>query len=112
MSGGKFDYVEYKLNDVADEIENILRNQGKNKPEDELCYDDEDKCYPVYSESVNDIFKQAVVAIKLAFIYIHRIDYYLSGDDSEESMTKRLLEDLIELNGEDCLYQLDVEEGE
>jgi len=111
MSGGFFDYKEYLLEDIREEIERILENQGKNKPEDEVYYDDE-KCYPVYSEGVNDIFKQAIVAIKLASTYIHRIDYFLSGDDNEESMIKRLLEELIELSDDGSWSQLDVKEGE
>lgn len=111
MSGGKFDYIQFKLNEIAEEIENILKNQGKNKPEDEVYYDGE-KCYPVYSEAVNDIFKQAIVAIKLASTYIHRVDYFLSGDDSEKSMIKRLLEELIELSDDGSWSQLDVKESD
>jgi hypothetical protein len=42
-------------------------------------------------------FKIAVVMLRQAEVYAHRIDWLLSGDDSEESFIKRLVKDLNKL---------------
>ena len=36
MSGGHFDYQQYRINDIADSIEHELNIQGKEKPKDKL----------------------------------------------------------------------------
>ena len=41
MSGGYFDYNQYRINDIADRIERELNRQGKEKPKDELYGDKE-----------------------------------------------------------------------
>ncbi len=41
-----------------------------------------------------DIMKRAVYVLRVAYIYAKRVDWMLSGDDSEESLAKRLEEDL------------------
>jgi hypothetical protein len=43
-------------------------------------------------------FKDAVNILNIAEVYAQRIDWLLSGDDSEESFLKRLDEDLNKLN--------------
>jgi len=44
-----------------------------------------------------DEFKKAVEILKKAEIYTQRIDWYISGDDGEESFLSSLNEDLSEL---------------
>lgn len=39
-------------------------------------------------------FKKGLHYLKLARVYLHRIDYLVSDDDGEDSFHKRLLEDL------------------
>jgi hypothetical protein len=106
MSGGHFDYKQYWINDIADSIERELNRQGKEKPKDELyCgryyYDEytEEKFYPTYSDAVQEKMREAVKQLRLAAIYAQRIDWFLSGDDSEESFIERLDEELNEING-------------
>ena len=41
-------------------------------------------------------FKKAVEVLRLAAIYVHRIDWMLSGDDGEDNFHERLAEDLKE----------------
>lgn len=94
MSGGYFDYTQYQLNQHKDTIEDIiLKNNvveldeyGSNK---NTSFDD---------DIINE-FKNAVNYLKLAQIYLHRIDWLLSGDDGEESFRSRLKLDLDELEG-------------
>ena len=41
--------------------------------------------------------KRAVYILRMAYIYAKRVDWMLSGDDSEESLAKLLEEDLQDL---------------
>lgn len=42
-------------------------------------------------------FRDVLYHLQMAQIYTHRIDWYLSGDDGEQSFLDRLCEDLLEL---------------
>ena len=42
-------------------------------------------------------FKKGIKLIKMADIYMHRMDYLLSGDDGEDNFHRRLREDLNNL---------------
>ena len=101
MSGGHFDYKQYQINEIADSIERELNRQGKEKPKDELYGDaeyfkkyPEEQYYYTYSEIVQEKMKEAVRQLKIAAIYAQRVDWFLSGDDGDESFIERLEEDL------------------
>jgi len=101
MSGGHFDYRDRYIDDIAEEIESVLFRQGKLKPKDELWnskdfYDKypEEKFYPTLPDEIQQKMKEAVIALRKSSIYAHRIDYFLSGDDGEESFIERLNEEL------------------
>ena len=101
MSGGHFDYNQYRINDIADSIERELNRQGKEKPKDELYGDKEyyekypdEKYYYTYPEIVQEKMREAIKQLKIAAIYAQRVDWFLSGDDGEESFIERLSEDL------------------
>jgi len=104
MSGGFFNYQQYHINDIVDDIERELNKQGKPKPKDELWNTEEYyKKYPeeLYNEKlsieVQEEFKRGIKALKIAQIYVQRIDWFLSKDDGEESFFKRLGKELNEL---------------
>ena len=104
MSGGHFDYNQYKIDEIADSIERALNNQGKEKPKDELYgnldyYKDypEEKYYYTYPEIVQEKMREAVKQLRIAAVYAQRVDWFLSGDDGEESFIRRLQEDLDSL---------------
>jgi hypothetical protein len=44
--------------------------------------------------------RHAIEALKIAKIYAQRVDWYLSGDDGEESFLERLDKELDKLNVE------------
>lgn len=88
MSGGKFDYNQYRINEIADEIENIVKNNNK---KDEWGQADN------YPEDIIKEFKNGIEILRKASIYAQRIDWFLSGDDGENSFRERLKEDLKEL---------------
>lgn len=146
MSGGHFEYSQYKITEIADSIQHEIdtnksavemwnyshddykvpykqgdstliyrswktgekyRIPSKNIVNDTvLWYGDIDgvpqfdkpKEYHKYSPRVIALFKKAVKKLREAEIYAQRVDYYLSGDDGEDSMFSRLKDDLKKLN--------------
>lgn len=98
MSGGHFEYKQFVLNELANRIQEELDKQGVEKPKP--IYDWEEPTYQTYPEEIQQIFKDAVKALKIAQIYVHRVDWYLSGDDGEESLKLCLNKDLEQLNKE------------
>lgn len=108
MSGGAFDYSQHKIRDIYEEIENEINKSGKLRPKEDFKYYGsdwlekypEDKYYHTYSEEIINEFKNAVYILKKAYIYTHRIDWLLSGDDGEDSFLKRLQDELNKLENE------------
>lgn len=76
MSGGHFDYKQYHIDEVANEIENIIAN---NNPANN----------DYFSTAVISKFKIAVMFLRIAKTMAHRIDWLISGDDSENSFHER-----------------------
>lgn len=75
MSGGHFEYRQYVIGEIADDVERLI-GEGE------------------YSPEVIARFKNGVDALRMASIYAQRIDWLVIGDDSEESFIRRLSEDL------------------
>jgi hypothetical protein len=105
MSGGRFDYNQYKIGYIADAIEHEIEKSGRPKTREELkeetWHDEEwyhkypeDLNHYKYSDEVIDKFRYGVKILRIAQIYAQRIDWLLSGDDGEESFLRRLEEDL------------------
>lgn len=108
MSGGAFNYDQYKIGYMVDQIEEIVVKNGVEKTPEELKNEgwrDPDwyKKYPEdlfhykYPDEVIEKMKEGIEVLKRAQIYAQRIDWLLSGDDGEESFLRRLEEDLNEL---------------
>ena len=109
MSGGHWEYIQYRFTEVYEDIRNLIEKNGKKKTEEELkeesWRDDdwyekypEDKFHYKYPDNVVEEFKRGGEIVQLAQTYMHRIDWLLSGDDGEESFLKRLKEDLDKLD--------------
>jgi hypothetical protein len=98
MSGGKFEYQQYQLLTIAEDIESVI---GKNKKpiekRDRWGDSDDRKFYYDYPEEIIAEFERAVHCLKLSYIYAQRIDYLLSGDDGEESFLRRLKDEISKL---------------
>jgi hypothetical protein len=88
MSGGHFDYQQYKLGYIADEIEQIIRDNDSTELD---SWGDEKG--RKYSKHTIEKMKMAMELLDTALVYVQRIDWLVSGDDSEESFHKRLEED-------------------
>lgn len=87
MSGSIADYGYFRINDVIDDIERIIEN---NNTPDEYGYKYD------YKEDTIEEFQEAIKFLTIARVYAHRIDWLVSGDDSEESFHSRLFEELQE----------------
>lgn len=106
MSGGRFDYKQWHIDNIADGIEQEVITSGKPIPKQKWNYYEwqefeETHKYPMnhaYPESVLRRMEEAVYALKRAAIYAQRVDYLLSGDDGEESFERRLQKELAELD--------------
>lgn len=101
MSGGTFDYKQYSLREIWQSIQLRLRRQGKERPASDLIYGADhykeyphEKYYESYSKDVQAVFQEGIQALKIAKIYAHRIDWFLAGDDDEDSLIEQLAEDL------------------
>ena len=80
MSGGHFNYEQYRMSDIADSIESAISGNVATNPETIVR------------------FQEAVALLKRAEIFAQRIDWFLSGDDGEDTFHRRLESDLAALN--------------
>jgi hypothetical protein len=103
MSGGHFDYLQHRFEwEIIEPIQEWIDRNGKEKSEEELkddynwYGDDLDKFHYKYPDDIIAEFKNAIHHLKMAQIYTQRIDWMVSGDDSEDSFRQRLKEDLEE----------------
>lgn len=92
MSGGYFNYDQYKIGYIADEVEQLIINNNSDEL-DEWGY----KKHCSFEENTIEEFKRALHTLRVAQIYAQRIDWLASGDDGEDSFHRRLNEELREL---------------
>ena len=101
MSGGAFEYYQYHISDIAEEIKDVVSKNKVEVPQDKRGYygvdDDEPYTYYDFNDETIEKLKEGYKKLQEAYIYAQRIDWLLSGDDGEESFHERLEEDLKEL---------------
>ena len=93
MSGGHFDYQQYRIEDIATEIEHLIEsndNQSLNEYGDKRGRE--------YSQETIAKFKEAVVMLRCAAEAAQRIDWLVSGDDGEDDFHSRWDEGMARLN--------------
>jgi len=109
MSGGHFQYDQYRIGYIADEIEAIIEKNGRPKTREELKEESwrtkewyeqypEDLNHYKYPDEVIAKFKEAVKVLRMAQIYAHRVDWLIRGDDGEETFIRKLDNELKKLN--------------
>jgi hypothetical protein len=92
MSGGHFDYNQWKIQMIADEIEQlIIDNDSEEKDEW-----GEIKGHHFNEDTIRQ-FKAAVELLKVSYVFAQRIDWLVSGDDGEDSFHRRLKDELEKL---------------
>jgi hypothetical protein len=89
MSGGRFEYSQHRLFDIVEEIKKIIEhNTIPNEWGDAYNFSD---------ETIAE-FRKGIEVLNRAYVYAQRIDWLVSGDDSEPYFHTRLQEDLKELD--------------
>ena len=78
MSGGAFNYVQHQMMNAADELKALLLED-------------------VYPPEQRKAMQKGLLLLKIATVYINRIDYYVCADDGDETFLECLAEDLKEL---------------
>lgn len=101
MSGGFFGYDQYKVRYIAEAIEQIIIKNGKPKRKEDRCpWEEEGILYSDYEPKVIQKFQEAVVFLRIAERYAHRVDWLESGDDGQNSFLSRLEDELKEVREE------------
>ena len=89
MSGGHFQYKQYEIEHIADQVEQMILDNDS----EELNEYGDQKGYH-YSKETMAEFKKAFIILRQAHIYVQRIDWLVSGDDGEDSFHRRLKDEL------------------
>lgn len=87
MSGGYFDYKQFEISRIVEQIEDVVYK----------CKNPEEAEYARNFDAVTiENMEKAIFFLEIAEIYTCRIDWLLSGDDGEETFKKRLYVELEE----------------
>lgn len=97
MSGGYFNYQQYFIQEMADDIEQVLKDAGTEIPKNSIDYSGkqmikdypEMKYYPDYSKETKQKFRKIIKHLRKAYDYVHNVDWLLSGDDGEEEFNRK-----------------------
>jgi hypothetical protein len=92
MSGGHFDYKQWEIQNIADEVEQLILTNDSEEL-DEWGYRKGSHFTP---ETIAE-FKKGLTVLRQAYVYAQRIDWLVSGDDGEDSFHRRLKNDLEKL---------------
>ena len=85
MSGGYFDYIQFRMGDAIEQLEEAIKKSFEGEYH--------------YEEKTIEEFMVGLDHLRLAALYLHRIDWLLECDDGEDTFHKRLAEDLKRLEG-------------
>jgi len=89
MSGGHFDYAQYRIEDIASSIDELIKT---NKSKDIDSFGQEiGRNYP---DGIIKKFDEAKKTLSLAAKMAQHIDWLVSGDDGEDSFEKRWIEEV------------------
>jgi len=108
--------MQYQFNSVAEEILEEIRNSekgyegyshdqwGTGRPYEQFGHDENGKEITVKPKGWNRYSKETIQEFQIAYlkcreagVYAQRVDWFLSGDDGEESFHQRLEEDIRRL---------------
>ena len=85
MSGGHFNYKQWEIQNIADEVEQLILTNDSEEL-DEWGYHKGSHFTP---ETIAE-FKKGLTVLRQAYVYAQRIDWLVSGDDGEDSFLRRL----------------------
>lgn len=93
MSGGHFQYKQWEIERIADEVEQIILD---NDSDERNQYGDL-KGYHFTPETIEE-FKKGLTILRQGYVYAQRIDWLVSADDGEDSFHSRLKHELDKLS--------------
>jgi hypothetical protein len=93
MSGGTFEYKQYQLGYIADQIQEFIVKNGSTELDQWGG-----RQYPHFTPETITEFHNAVRYLRIAETYAQRVDWLLAGDDSENTFHARLKHDLEQFN--------------
>jgi hypothetical protein len=79
MSGGYFDYKQYRISEIADDIERVVKHN-------DIEFN--------YNPEIIAKFTEAIKQLRAAQLYARKIDWLLSGDINEDEFLQGLAQDL------------------
>ena len=82
MSGGYFNYDQFRIAEIASDVEELISEAEQSHE---------------YREETIAEFRKGLLYLNMAYIYAKRIDWLVSDDDGEDSFHKRLKEELGKL---------------
>lgn len=85
MSGGHFDYLQYRVSELADHLQAII--ESPSEYERGVLQDDNVK------QAIYDAYEHC----RLAFIFAHELDYLISGDTGVDTFKERIIKRLTDL---------------
>jgi hypothetical protein len=91
MSGGRFQYSQYKIGEIADEIDELIATNDSTEKD---RYGD--NIGAGYTPETIAKFKEARATLRRAHIMAQRVDWLVSGDDGEDFFHRRWDEELKE----------------
>lgn len=80
MSGGHFEYNQYRIREIAEDIEQLIATNGQL---------DEDGWGRNYPPEIIERFKEAAHTLERAADMAQRVDWLVSGDDGPDSFIRR-----------------------
>jgi hypothetical protein len=93
MSGGHFDYNEYRLDQLAEVIDQLIEENEDTSPDENGL----PRSYGFKPETMAR-FKLTAFTLRLARVMTTRVDYLMSGDDGEDSFHRRFPEEIKKLH--------------
>jgi len=100
MSGGFFDYGQYSIEQMYEKLLYVVRDAEEAASERNELFWKYNFTYETLAE-----FKIALELLKATSTYMQRIDWLISGDDSEGTFHERLAEDMQALNNDEDFKQ-------
>lgn len=96
MSGGHFNYNQYLVSDIAEDIERLIATN-----DDETKNAWGEKKGHGFSPEIIERFKEAAHTLRQAAEMAERVDWLVSGDDGEDSFMSRWDEEVRPYWGQD-----------
>ena len=84
MSGGHFQYQQYRIEDIAVEIDEVIKSNN-----DESLDEWGQRRGNGYPPEIIEKFREATHTLRQAAEMAQRVDWLLSGDDGEDSFLSR-----------------------